>query len=310
MTLPMPGSPKSIIYIGTPALAVPPLRALVEAGYSVPLVITRPDAARGRGAKLLPSHVKAEAIRLGLPVSHDIADAKTTPADLGVVVAYGQIIPGAVLDVLPMVNLHFSLLPRWRGAAPVERALLACDQETGVCLMDVAEGLDEGDVYASRVVPIGPWSTLESLRDELVHTGTDLLLDALANGFAEPVAQQGPSIYATKVSSDDLHLDFGAPAATVRGVVAVGGAWTTFRGKRFKVHAIGLAEGDSVGTPPGTLAPPRAKKRGPMVATADAWLELTEVQPEGKAVMAGSQWVAGARLEPGERFDVDVDAVS
>lgn len=303
MTLPLPTTPRRIVYVGTPELAVPTLRALVDAGYEVPLVVTRPDAARGRGGRVMPSPVKAEAARSGIDVSHDIDDATRVGADLGVVVAYGRIIPTAVLDALPLVNLHFSLLPRWRGAAPVERALLAGDTETGVCLMDVVDALDEGDVFASRTVPIGPWSTLESLRDELVRAGTELLLDGLANGFGAPVAQQGEAVYAHKITPDDLHLDFTRPGDVVRRVVAVGGAWTTFRGRRFKIHAVGLGEGDTTGVTPGVLEGPRSKGGAPRVATGDSWLELDQVQPEGKAVMAGAQWGAGARLESGDRFD-------
>ena len=135
-----------LVYLGTPEMAVPPLRALVAAGHDVALVITRADRRRGRGGATSPSPVKAAAVELGVPVSHDVDDVLTAGAELGVVVAFGRIIKPHVLAALPMVNVHFSLLPRWRGAAPVERALLAGDTETGVCIMDVEEGLDTGGV--------------------------------------------------------------------------------------------------------------------------------------------------------------------
>ncbi|MGA1358221.1 MAG: methionyl-tRNA formyltransferase, partial [Ilumatobacteraceae bacterium] len=154
------GAARRIVYLGTPEVAVSPLRALVAAGVDVALVITRVDKRRGRGGELSPSPVKRAAMDLGIPVSHRLEDALTVGADLGVVVAYGRIIPAAVLERLAMINVHFSLLPRWRGAAPVERALLAGDQETGICIMRVEEGLDTGVVYARVVVPIRPDHTL------------------------------------------------------------------------------------------------------------------------------------------------------
>ena len=149
------GRPQRLVYFGTPDMAVPPLEALVADGFDVALVITRIDKRRGRGSDVAPSPVKAAALRLELPVSHLVDDALLVGADLGVVVAFGQLITAHVLERLPMVNLHFSLLPRWRGAAPVERALLAGDATTGVCLMQLAEGLDTGPLLDVVEVPIG-----------------------------------------------------------------------------------------------------------------------------------------------------------
>ena len=140
-----------LVFLGTPDMAVPPLRALVDAGHEVVLVVTRADKRRGRGGATTPSPVKAAALELGLTVTHQVDDvlgAAEQGAELGVVVAFGQIIKPHVLAALPMINLHFSLLPRWRGAAPVERAMLAGDDLTGVCVMRVEEGLDTGGVYA------------------------------------------------------------------------------------------------------------------------------------------------------------------
>ncbi len=142
-----------LAYLGTPQLAVPPLRALVDAGHDVALCVTRPDRRRGRGGQTTPSPVKAAAGELGIAVSHDMDDLLAARVELAVVVAFGRIIPARLLQELSMVNLHFSLLPRWRGAAPVERAILAGDDETGVCLMKIEEGLDSGPVYASTDRP-------------------------------------------------------------------------------------------------------------------------------------------------------------
>ena len=139
--------PRRLVYFGTPEMAVAPLEALVHAGFEVAAVVTRVDKRRGRGSDLLPSPVKRAAIALGLPVFHQVDDVLALGADLGVVVAFGQLIKPHALAALPMVNLHFSLLPRWRGAAPVERALLAGDDVTGVCLMQLDEGLDTGPIH-------------------------------------------------------------------------------------------------------------------------------------------------------------------
>src|SRR5580704_18592186 len=153
-----------LAYLGTPQLAVPPLRALVDAGHDVVLCVTRPDRRRGRGGQTTPSPVKAAADERGIAVSHDMDDLAAARVELAVVVAFGRIIPARLLHELTMVNLHFSLLPRWRGAAPVERAILAGDEETGVCLMKVEEGLDSGPVYSRRTVPIDDEVTLDALR--------------------------------------------------------------------------------------------------------------------------------------------------
>ena len=176
-----PTHPRRLVYLGTPQMAVPTLHALVEAGYEIPLVVSRPDKRRGRGGALLPSPVKAAARELGLPVTDRIDDVLDVDADLGVVVAYGRLIKPHVFDTVPMVNIHFSLLPRWRGAAPLERAILAGDDETGVCLKTIEEELDVGDVFACERVPIGPDDTADELRARLVDAGTRLLLDQLGS---------------------------------------------------------------------------------------------------------------------------------
>ena len=197
-----------LAFLGTPEVAAGTLRALVAAGHDVRLVVTRPDARRGRGADVSPSPVKQVAEQLGLLVTHKPADVVPSGAELGVVVAYGRLVKPDVLAAVPMVNVHFSLLPRWRGAAPVERAILAGDRETGVCLMELEEGLDTGPVYARAATPIGPDETADELRRRLGEIGTELLLKNLAVGLAAPQPQIGEPTYAAKISTDEMRLDF------------------------------------------------------------------------------------------------------
>jgi methionyl-tRNA formyltransferase len=284
---PPPAGPISrVAYLGTPALAVGPLRALVEAGIEVALVVSQPDRRRGRGSQLVPSPVKAAALEMGIPVSDRTEDVVEAGVPLGVVVAYGRLIRPEVLAALPMVNLHFSLLPRWRGAAPVERAILAGDGVTGVDLMAVEEGLDTGGIYERVEVPIGPDDTLDELRSRLVEHGARILVEALRNGLGAPVPQVGEPTYADKLTAEDRHLDWSAPAIDVHRRVRLGDAWTTHEGRRLKVWR--------------TNVPPRGE--GPVVAAGDGPVELVEVQPEGKPRMAGRAWANGARWVDGGRL--------
>ena len=278
-------------------MAVPTLRALVDAGHDVALVVTRPDKKRGRGGALLPSPVKAASLELGLPVSERVDDVMDVEAELGVVVAYGRLIKPHVLAVLPMVNVHFSLLPRWRGAAPVERAILAGDDKTGVCIMALEEGLDTGPVYASEEVPIGPEATLAELRGELVRRGTAMLVDLLGDGLPEPVPQTGEPVYAAKLDPSEFELDWTRPAVDLHRIVRLGEAWTTFRGRRLKVLRARLPDLAGDGPDPGVVDAATLQ-----VGTGDGRLELVEVQPEGKGPQAAASWRNGARLAPGEQL--------
>jgi methionyl-tRNA formyltransferase len=284
-------------------MAVPPLHALVEAGHDIVLCVTRPDRRRGRGATKTPNPVKEAALRLGIPVSQDMNDLVGIDAELAVVVAFGRIIPASVLNQLPMVNVHFSLLPRWRGAAPVERAILAGDSETGVCLMKVAEGLDTGDVYAVRSVPMDDEITLSELRTRLVDTACDLLVDTVKNGLKglpEAVPQDGEVTVAEKITKEDLHLDWAQPAEQLHRVVRLEHAWTTFRGKRLGVleAPIGPTQTDHRDAPPGTLV-------GSTVVTGAGILELRRVQPESRSPMSADEWIRGVRPAENERLGTD-----
>jgi methionyl-tRNA formyltransferase len=285
-------TPHRLVYLGTPEMAVPPLEALVAAGFDVAAVVTRIDKRRGRGGSVTPSPVKAAAGRLGIPVFHRVDDVLDLGADLAVVVAFGQIIAPRVLEQLPMVNLHFSLLPRWRGAAPVERALLAGDEVTGVCVMQVAEGLDTGDVYARVEVPISDGETGDAVRAALVHRGSELLVTTLTEGLGQPVPQSGEATYATKITADDLRLDWAEPAIERHRVVRLGGAWTTFRGRRVKVVAADLLDPAATG---GLVTD--------AVAGVVGGLRLCLVQPEGKAPMTWRDFANGARPSAGETFE-------
>jgi methionyl-tRNA formyltransferase len=283
-----------LAFLGTPEVAAGTLRALVGAGHDVRIVVTRPDTRRGRGAEVSPSPVKQAAEQLGLLVTHKAADVMSSGAELGVVVAYGRLVKPDVLAAVPMVNVHFSLLPRWRGAAPVERAVLAGDAETGVCLMELEEGLDTGPVYARTVTPIGPDETVDELRHRLGEMGTELLLKNLSVGFGTPEPQVGEPTYAAKIGADELRLDFDRPAEVCNRVVRVGRAWTTWRGKRLLVHRARVL-GEDEELSPGQV-------QGDRVGTAEGALELLVVQPEGKPPMDGAAWARGARPRPGERI--------
>ena len=291
-----------LAFLGTPEMAVPPLRALAGAGHDIVLCVTRPDRRRGRGSRTTPSPVKEAATELGLPVSHDMDDLTGAGAELGVVVAFGRIIPPRLLAELAMVNLHFSLLPRWRGAAPVERAILAGDRETGVCLMKVEEGLDTGPVYARRRVAMDDRVTLDALRAELVEVASALVVDALADGVAglpDPEPQRGEVTLADKITREDLHLDWSDHAVQLARVVRLQRAWTTFRGKRLNVlDAAVLGEGGGGGGIPGEL-------RGDQVATGRGSLRLIRVQPESRSPLSADAWLRGVRPAPGERLGTD-----
>jgi methionyl-tRNA formyltransferase len=292
-----------LAYLGTPNMAVAPLRALVEAGHDVVLCVTRPDRRRGRGGHATPSPVKEAAIALGIPATEDLDDLGGAGVELAVVVAFGRIIPSRLLDQVAMVNVHFSLLPRWRGAAPVERAILAGDRETGVCLMKVEEGLDTGPVYAVRKVPMDDEVTLEELRARLVEVACTLLVDELAHGLAglpEPEAQRGEPTIAEKVTREDLHLDWSRTAVELKRVVRLGHAWTTFRGKRLTVLEVAVAseEPRTDGRRPGALS-------GTLVATGRGSLQLRRVQPESRSPMSASEWLRGVRARDGECLGTD-----
>ncbi len=294
-----------LAFLGTPEVAVGALRALHDAGHDVALVISAPDRRRGRGSALAPTPVKQCALELGLAVSSRVNDVVDAEVELGVVVAFGTLVRAAVLEQVPMVNLHFSLLPRWRGAAPVERAILAGDDKTGVCLMALDEGLDTGPVYARVEVPILPGQTSAELRERLADLGTGLLLERLSGGLATlgvSVAQQGEALYAAKIDPGELRIDWQRPAVELDRLVRIGHAWTTFRNRRLIVQRGRLVasaahdhEAAFVGADgqAGTLI-------GDEVLCGRGRLGLLEVKPEGRSVLSFDAWQRGARPTVGE----------
>ena len=283
---PAPTHPRRLVFLGTPAFAATPLRGLVDAGFEVVLAVSQPDRKRGRGGALVPSPVKLAAAEAGIPTTDAVDAALGVGADLGVVVAFGRIIKPHVLAELPMVNLHFSLLPRWRGAAPVERAILAGDERTGVDLMVVEEGLDTGAVYDRYETAIGPDDTAAYLRERLAEAGSRLLVDNLVRGLGQPTPQRGEPTYAHKVDPAELRVDWSRPAIELHRLVRIGGAWTTHEGSRLKLWATALDER------PGSVAVPAG----------DGALHLLEVQPEGKRRMPAAAWANGAHWHPGDKL--------
>lgn len=264
-----------LVFCGSPAPSARVLEAIVDAGHEVCLVVTAPDRRRGRGSATSPTPVASVATAHSIPISHDVDDVVSVGADLGVVVAFGRLIPTRVLDAVPMVNVHYSLLPRWRGAAPVERAILAGDDHSGVCLMEVVPELDAGGVYARTSVPVGDRTAAELLTD-LTEAGIALVLDALTTGLGEPVAQEGEVTYAHKMTPQDRRIDWSAPAEVIARVVRVGAAWTTWRGER-----VGVVAGD---------------------ITAGGYVP-TVVRPSGRGDMAAADFWRGARADDGEWFE-------
>ncbi len=257
------------------------------------LVVTRPDRRRGRGGALVPSPVKQVALAEAIPVTERVDDVIGAGVDLAVVVAFGRLIKPHVLERVPMVNVHFSLLPRWRGAAPVERAILAGDTETGVCLMAVDEGLDTGPVYRCQRVAIGHEETAEDLRERLAGIGARLLVEELEVGLGRPTPQEGDATYAAKLEPGELRLDWSRSAEELQRVVRLGRAWTTFRGRRLRVLRAKVVED----------GPLQRVLDGLVVGTGDGrGLELVEVQAEGRAATPASEWLRGARAAASERL--------
>lgn len=300
-----------LVFAGTPAAAVPALERLAAGDHEVVGVVTRPAAPLGRKRVLTPSPVAQAAERLGLPVIEAARlDAAATAAiealrpDLGVIVAYGGLVREPLLSAPThgWVNLHFSLLPAWRGAAPVQHALIAGDGETGASVFRLVPELDAGDVFAMRSRAIGS-ETSGELLDDLAVSGAELLtdvVDAIAAGTAIATEQTGEPSFAPKLTIDDARLDWRRPAAEVlarfRGVTPEPGAWTTLDGQRLKVIELATTTdaADATAMPPGMIA---LHDRRVLIGTGTAPLELRRVQPSGRTAMAAADWWRGAARE-------------
>ena len=298
-------------FLGTPRPALPTLDLLASL-TDLRMVVTMPDRPKGRGKRLLMPEAKARAVELGIPVYQPASprelDARfaSVEIDVAVVVAYGMLV-GARTLTRPragMLNLHFSLLPRWRGAAPVERAILAGDPVTGVTLMQMEAGLDAGGVLASWPTAIGWNETAGQLTDRLALGAAELCgqrLEEAVAGTIRPEPQDGDlATYASKVTGAEARLDFGLSSGelerTVRAFNPRPGAYAYWRGKRLKVHTGRVAPGD---LDPGRLMVDRS---GVRVGTADGCVELLTVQPAGSRPMEAGAWLRGVRGDPG-RFD-------
>ena len=283
------------------------MEALAKETFEISLVITNPGRPKGRGRQLHPSPIKEAAQRLSLPVAHDLADLealfeKPDTPDIAVVVAYGQIIPEHLLTKLPFINLHFSLLPKWRGAAPLERAILNGDTRTGICLMALEPTLDTGPIYSQTEREIAPHETLEELRQRLAIDAAELLVTALKQGLENPTPQRGDPTWAKKITPEDRHLKWSLTADQLNRVVRIGGAWTTFRNKRFLIWKAAPIPEPALSVKQGELLWEAASARLLAGAGDGTALELSEVQPEGKSRMPAKSWVNGANLLPGEQM--------
>ncbi len=295
-------------------MAVPSLRALLESEHDVVAVVTRPDAKVGRGRRLSPSPVRVAAEEAGLPVLTPrspkdpdfVARLTELAPDCCPVVAYGALLPREVLDVPAhgWVNLHFSLLPSWRGAAPVQRAVMAGDEITGASTFRIEEGLDTGPVFGTMTERIRPEDTSGTLLDRLAEVAAPLLvatMDGIASGELEARAQPSEGIsHAAKLTVEEARVRFELPAAVVdrhvRGCTPAPGAWTTFRGERLKIGPVTTT--DEV-LAPGTL---EARRREVLVGTGDRAVRLGEVTPLGKKAMAAADWARGVRIADDERL--------
>ncbi len=302
--------PLRLIFAGSPAAAVPSLEALIAGPHEVVAVVTREDAPVGRKRVLTPTPVADVAEAAGIPVVKANRLAPVTDelvaldADLGVVVAYGGLIREPLLSAprLGWVNLHFSLLPRWRGAAPVQHAVIAGDAETGAMVFRLVPELDAGPVVATLRRPIGAHETAGRLLEVLADEGAELLagaVDDLAAGTAVFEEQVGEPTLAPKLTAADGRLDWSEPgervAARVRGTTPEPGAFTEVAGERLKIHVAALAHGRA-------LAPGRIEAREGriLVGTATEPLELLEVQPAGKRPMPAADWWRGRGVESAE----------
>jgi len=280
---------KRLAFVGTPELSVPFMTSLCSSGYDIGVVVTGEDRRRGRGEEPSPSPVKRSAIEMGLPVIHEIEEVENFEIDLAVVVAYGSFIPVDLLERVQMINVHFSLLPRWRGPAPIERAILAGDAKSGVCIMEIGEEFDVGGVFTRQEVEISARDTTETLRDRLIEAGCELLVSTLDDGLGEPVPQVGEIVWAEKVTPQERAIDWELEAEKIDRLVRIGGAWTTFRGERFKIWKAEANTQEIQGSP-GQLI-------GDQVASGKGALRLIEVQSQNRARQEFDSWKLGARLE-------------
>lgn len=306
-----------LVFAGTPEVAVPALDALIASDrHEVAAVVTRPDAPSGRGRRLVASPVAERAEEAGIEILRPakprdeafLARLREIAPDCCPVVAYGALLPRVALDIPAhgWVNLHFSLLPAWRGAAPVQHAVLAGDETTGAATFLIEEGLDSGPVYGVITENVRPTDTSGDLLTRLAFAGAGLLaatMDGIEDGTLKAVPQPADGItLAPKLTVDDARIDWTAPALrvdrVVRGCTPAPGAWTLFRGERLKLIQV-APQADRTDLTPGE---PAVGKNSVHVGTGSYAVELLWVQPQGKKPMRAADWARGVRIAPGERL--------
>ncbi|WP_018076647.1 methionyl-tRNA formyltransferase [Thiobacillus denitrificans] len=311
-----------IVFAGTPPFAAAALNALADAGHDIVLVLTQPDRPAGRGMKLAASVVKQAALARGLPVAqpanlkppHSLDELRAAHADIMVVAAYGLILPQAVLDLprFGCLNIHASLLPRWRGAAPIQRAILAGDTETGITIMQMDAGLDTGAMLMKTVVPILETDTATSLHDTLAAAGASAIVEALAHypALVPQPQDDAQATYAAKLGKEEARLDWRQPAdllaRAVRAYNPAPGAWTLLDGEPLKIWAahagtdpLRASAGGNAYVPGEVL---RAGADQLVVACGSGTLALQVVQPAGGKRMSAAAFLAGRPLPPGIRL--------
>ena len=299
-----------IIFMGSPDFAVPTLEALVAAGHDVVAVYTQPPRAAGRGKAERPTAVESRARALGIPVRSptslrdpvEQAAFAALGADVAVVAAYGLILPQAILDAPAhgCLNVHASLLPRWRGAAPVQRAIMARDEVSGVTIMQMEAGLDTGPMLMTRELAIEDSNALQ-LTEKLARLGAEMMVDVVARlGALAPVPQPDESVtYASKISKQEARIDWARPAAAIRrhvqGLAPFPGAWTEIQGERVKLLSVEPAEGHG---PAGTILDPALA-----IACADGAVRPALLQRAGRAPMALGDFLRGFTIVVGDRLE-------
>jgi methionyl-tRNA formyltransferase len=311
--------PLRILFFGTPAFAVPTLDALIASEHHLVAVVTQPDRPRGRGQKVLPPPVKVRALEAGVPVLQPekirqpeiLQSLADLAPDLGVVAAYGKILPQALLDIprLGMINVHASLLPRWRGAAPVHRAVIAGDTTTGVTIMRVVLALDAGPMLDAVTLDIGPDETSAELEPRLASAGAAALartVERLAHGaIAEASQDEAHVTYAARLERRESQVDWHRPAAIVhnqiRGLQPWPLAGALLQGRRVSFLRSTLAPPTVTPGAPGTIV--AADASGLVVATDSGAVQITVIQPEGRPPMSVRDFLNGRSVSPGERFD-------
>jgi methionyl-tRNA formyltransferase len=310
-----------IVFMGTPSFAVPSLERVLKGGHEVVAVFTQPDRPKGRKRELTPPPVKEAALSHGIPVHQPermrseeaIRLVESLMPDLIVTAAYGQILPRAVLDVprLGCINVHGSLLPKYRGGAPIQRSIMNGESVTGVTIMYMAEGLDTGDMISRVEVAIEDTDTSGTLFDKLSIAGADLLARTLPQIEAGSVAAvpqvHEEATYAPNLTREDERIDWTRSARQlfdqVRGLSPMAGAFTLWNGELFKVWRCVVERAESAASgahTPGTVL--SADAEGIVVQAGIGMLRLLDIQPAGKRTMPAAEWLKGARLEPGQRF--------